>query len=45
MAGRDREMLVWVDIEGKCCGGHGWRDVSVGRYRGEMLWRAGMERC
>ena len=33
MAGRDREMLVWVDIEGRCCGGQGQRDVSVGRYR------------
>ena len=34
---------MWVDIEGRCCGGQGWRDVSVGRYRGEM-WRAGIER-
>ena len=23
VAGRNREMLVWVDIEGRCCGGQG----------------------
>ena len=26
------------------CGGQEWRDVVAGR-NGEMLWRAGMERC